>query len=465
VYIPVTAGVLTALGNKDYAPSPNYECPRFKCQADDVAILGVCSQCNTQTIINTKFDDCQVDFRYELNGGPQDPDINQGTYQDLLDRLSNLETEGLDYNLNMLCEQRPTNFPSISLNLNMVPITGYDTPSGGLMQPPPYRGAYGLTQEIGWVHPPSSPSLLINRTDGVDNATLRFCTFDRTDGNFNGIVQQPAISLIKASCFTSTTDLTLYHDILKVGQINGTLHTCDLQLCEKYYESITVQSGIKTYTKLKQNNLIPQERADSDNRRHLSAVADSGSNASYDIGFTAWNEMQDRFIKANPTDTNTTNNETDWNIVHNILRPTSRTNGSATDNFPLLFDRFADILTFVIQSSDNPDRENMSMTVSDTVPYVVVRWGYMAMPLAIVFFAALLLIISIVESRRKDYLLKTSTLAVMYHGLDARDWVHEPEDAQGIVRTKATDNDLFQEGKEINAVFVHDEGHMKLKRE
>jgi hypothetical protein len=456
---------LTALGNEDYAPSPNYNCPRSECRAHDVAILGVCSECNTQTIINTKFDDCKVVFKYAYNGGQQYPDINIRTYQDLLDRLSNLETEGLDYNLErMLCEQRPTNFPSISLSLNMVSNAG-EIASGGLMQPSPYRGAYGLNQDVEWFNHPSSPGRLINKTDGVDNATLRFCTFDRTDDNFSGIVQQPAISLIKASCFTSTTDLTLYHDILKVGQINGTLHTCDLQLCEKHYESITIQSGIKTYTKLKQNNLIPQERADSDNRRHLSAVADSGSNASYDIGFTAWNEMQDRFIKANPTDTNTTNNETDWNIVHNILRPTSRTNGSATDNFPLLFDRFADVLTLVIQSSGNPDRENMNMTVFDTEPYVVVRWGYMATPLAIVFFATLFLIISMVESRRKDYLLKTSTLAVMYHGLDAREWVHEHEDAQGIVRTKATDNDLFQEGKEINAVFVHDEGHMKLKRE
>jgi hypothetical protein len=87
----------------------------------------------------------------------------------------------------------------------------------------------------------------------------------------------------------------------------------------------------------------------------------------------------------------------------------------------------------------------------------------MVMPAVIVLFAALFLVLSIVGSRRKHYLLKTSTLAVMYHGLDAKDWVHKSDDAQGSVCTRATDNDLLQESKGMNAVFIYDEGQMKLK--
>jgi hypothetical protein len=120
VYIPVTAGILTALGNGEYAASPNFECPRSECRADDIAILGVCSQCSTHTILNTNFDDCKVDFTYGFNQGLPDEVIKDGTYQELLHTLNNLQTEGLYYDLTwLLCEQRPANFPSMSLQLNV----------------------------------------------------------------------------------------------------------------------------------------------------------------------------------------------------------------------------------------------------------------------------------------------------------------------------------------------------------
>jgi hypothetical protein len=246
-------------------------------------------------------------------------------------------------------------------------LTSGLTTSGSLAQSQPLRGAYGLSQGFSWPNDPSSLGHVSDSTDSVDGTTLRFCTYERPDSQV-----QPTTSLIRASCFTSSTNLTLYRDVLKVGQINGTLHTCDLQLCEKYYDSITVHSGTKTYAGMKQSNLILQERPVSDNRQHQSAIAASGSNASYDMGWSAMRDMQARFMKAaDPTDTS--NDDSDWNILHDIIAPTKRNNGTAIVNFPLLFDRFAEVLTSVIQPAGNPDGENVNMDVYDMETYIIVR--------------------------------------------------------------------------------------------
>ncbi|KAF2443256.1 hypothetical protein P171DRAFT_445738 [Karstenula rhodostoma CBS 690.94] len=129
-----------------------------------------------------------------------------------------------------------------------------------------------------------------------------------------------------------------------------------------------------------------------------------------------------------------------------------------------MFDRFAEFLTTVIQSSGNLDADNRTMDVDDPETYFAVRWAYLNIPIFIVLFAALFLVISIVESRKYDHLLKTSTPAVMYHGLDARDQMRESGEAEKKSRTRATANDLVQESKGASVVFV-DEGRMRLQKE
>ena len=377
------------------------------------------------------------------------------TYQDFSEALKDLPHVPADYILTMQCEQDYGDFPNVSLSLNATE----DTSIRPLLGPLWLKGVYNMLQEAQMVRHSSGISVPKNDTDLVRNATLKVCFYD----TLPRVTNNPTLSLAKASCFSSTTDLTLYTDILKVGQINGTVETCQLQLCEKHYDSISIQNGTKGYTGLTESNLILDK---SDNGR-MYARADSDAKTEYNIHYDALLDMRTRFNQIASTLQNSQDSKDlqDLNLLNSVLRPTNRTKGTALDNFPVLFNRFADVLTSVIQSSGNPDTDNVTMETWVGVTHVHVIWPYMTVPLFIVLFSALFLVISIIGSRNKAYLLKTSSLAVMYHGINASDWVHGPSDAQEGLREKTTESGLIQDSKKMNAVFIYDEDRMNLKKE
>jgi hypothetical protein len=96
-----------------------------------------------------------------------------------------------------------------------------------------------------------------------------------------------------------------------------------------------------------------------------------------------------------------------------------------------------------------------------------VRWIWLSGPLFFVFLSVVILILTIISSSssssRKQYLFKTSILAVLFHGLEGwnvSDLQTEP-DGQ-----KKTDYELLQlaNGMRVSS-RKNDEGSLKLKKE
>ncbi|KAJ4299107.1 hypothetical protein N0V90_004351 [Kalmusia sp. IMI 367209] len=466
----ITTGVLTALRNEAYNTSVNYKCPASECKIENVNMLGICSSCSTQTIINTNLDNCVVNFwegeEQNLEGGT----VAGGTYQDLQKYLSSVDSNYAttnEWELSTQCDVQHDEFPRLwlSLHARMLPgdLLNASLEHAGVNIPFESKddadgGVYTSLQETIMSMSSDNHNIVTNGTDNVDNTTLRYCVYNFT----NWKPDEPSYSLIKASCFSSATDLTLYTDTRKIGQLNGTLNTCDLRVCEQVYDSITIRVSTrqKSYIGLKTSNISLPKTYDPTGSL-INALGEGDHNYSYSMNVQALDDLRHQFMQI----ANISGSETQpW--TRDIQQPSRVSTASALDDFPLLFDRFAEVLTSVIQSSDNPNTQEKPMEVFDVDVTVEVNWPWMSMPFLIVFLAVVFLVLSIFGNRKKNYLLKTSILAVMYHGLDARAWERGVGEVHEGGREKARESELLQESKKMTAAFVFDEdGEMKLKKD
>jgi hypothetical protein len=434
---------MSALSNQPYIPAPNYNCTGPQCVIDDVNILGVCSTCKTEPMTIESFDSCNmVDFKQYWNTGEDADFYKVNNYQemhDLLIQFPELSSQdpAKDYEVfvvDMDCEKKYPDTAAISIRLRSQAIRGSLQQSGGV---------YGTMQEYSFIQKLDSDPLryCIYNTSLSDNLSPRFAT---------------------ATCFSSTTDLSLYSNMQYFGQINGTVTNCDLQFCEYHYDNVSIINGQKSYNGLKQNTLKAKPGPGYDPEtlnQDLDWTSDSNGGSNYPINYNSRNGLA-RVL-------NQTANSEDITVRADVNDPGLLGDGSSLNNITLLFERFANTMTSVIQSTANPNGHDNIMKVYDYEVFVHVQWQFMILPFIIVFLAYLFLALTIFESRKKRYLLKTSILAAMFHGLDPRDWKNVDEHGAVVGTTGiSTDGELVKRAEKIEVVFYqYDDGMRRLRKE
>lgn len=416
-------------------------------------MLAICSTCETEALEVTGFDSCDVDLTEFVTTGESNRAVQNGNYEQLHSfltqhpelgentRKENVTLVSDDYYIFMSCNKTYPDYPILRLDMQTrITYAALTT-----------AGAFFFTKQEMYLQYKNLNS------DVIWNAPLRFCNYTNSAGDTlpDGT---PSPSVAKFTCFTSSTDLGLYTDMSKIGQINGTVHKCDLRFCAHHYDSMTVLNGQKAYSVQKKGELTPvlgeNWRPDFPVRNWTSDVSPS---LLYEIDKWSKSALANQFFRI----ANDSSNHED------SLTPSGVGNGSSLDNFPLLFGRSADVMTSIIQSSYNPNTKTIDMSVFASDIFVDVRWRWMILPLTIVVTGLLFVVLSILESRNKRYLLKSSILAVMFYGLDMQEWGFVGDDGtKGMSQDRATDVDLAKEAEGIRAVFASDDfGRMKLKKE
>jgi hypothetical protein len=412
-------------------------------------MLAVCSSCETDTIDVTSFDLCKANLTTFDLSRPSDENnypLWNGTYEDLKGELV-LVDSSKSFSATMGCNKSFPDFPNLHLRL----------------QTSERFASLSAGEESAVYHTDQSTLFAEARQVGPAVA-LKYCVY--TSPELYGSKRVNSTSLMNATCFTSSTDLYEYQNREKMGQINGSVTRCNLHYCAHHYDSISILNGQKKQTGLTKSPLIFKDRINEE------------------TGY--WDPLL-RFSDLS-TWTTESSNEIDYitqemshySLVQEFLRSANSTpdpgldffdsklgNGSALNDFTQLFDAFASAMTSTIQSSANPNSTAVPMEVYDSNIFVEVRWRWMIMPLSVVFIGLLFLVLSILESWNKDYLLKTSILAVMFYGLDTHDWKNnDVGDMEGVSRRRALENNLTKEAEKIRVAFVHNEdGQMKLKKE
>jgi hypothetical protein len=82
-------------------------------------------------------------------------------------------------------------------------------------------------------------------------------------------------------------------------------------------------------------------------------------------------------------------------------------------NFTLLYQRIAEEVTVIMQSSANPNATNITGTAYGTDLYVQVHWVWLVLPVATVVISIMILGFVIFESKKKPYLFKNKILAAL----------------------------------------------------
>jgi hypothetical protein len=406
-------------------------------------MLAVCSTCETESIDINSFDECKASVR-ALNSN--ETFFEDGSYADLRDLLTDLSHYEGSLKVEMECDKLYNDYPTVHLTLEM----------GGATAILQAKGVYRNLES-------NDP------TEGYPGG-IKSCVF--TDiFPWAKTNSDKETSFLKSSCFTSTTDINLYNTTReKIGQINGTVTKCNMQFCAHHYDAISVSNGEKQHTNLTTQELIllPNEPSHEPSRTTWKTATElekdlrADQEIFYSIYDYSYSALAAQFLQI----ANITKDVNSQFSADSIVG-----NGSALSNFTRLFDTFADVITAAIQSSAIPENANSTvpMAVYATDIFVEVRWVWMILPLAVVLLGLVFFALTVLEGRKKEYLLKTSVLAIMFYGLEAREWGSRDEiegvEAE-IAKERARENGLAREAKGIMVAFVRGEdGGMKLKRE
>ncbi|KAF2656357.1 hypothetical protein K491DRAFT_715432 [Lophiostoma macrostomum CBS 122681] len=448
VYVPLKTGIMSALSNQPYTSAPNYYCPSPQCDIDNVNVLGVCSRCETEQLTVDKFDTCNVTrFEQHWDNSTDKNHYQVSNYQqmhDLLVQVPSLgqldpKTTAAPFAITMNCTKQYADTGPITIEMSSTGIRGK------LKQ---YGGVY--TDEEDYNINPDVDDLYLDTAD-----PLRFCLYNiDLDDEFS-----PKVA--KATCFNSTTDLSLYSNMQFFGQINGTAASCELQYCERHYDKVSIANGERNDTGYQESTLIarPAPNYDPDDNQNLDWTTNSAGGNIYTMDDVSQSGLTQIF--------NETVNAED--VVVSVLsaNPGILGDGSALNDIPLLYERFADAMTSAMQSTANLNGSNQPLKVYDYDVYVHVQWPFMIMPFIIIVLAYVFLALSIFESRKRQYLLKTSILASMFYGLDSKDWTGLDSNSATIgVIGGASDTELLKGARDVQVGFVQgDDGLRRLRRE
>lgn len=454
--IPVTAAIISSLKGQVYDFSPNYICPGTECNVTDVDMLAVCSTCKSEAITVDSFNGCSATvgradyFDYYLwseQGHMPAPEVEQKiepllqelNYQPLITGLDRQELK--EY----LIEKIQSNY-SAAREFNVVINCQKDY----MHIPPLVLRIYAGSQFVLLSHQEGSyQKAELHAAENISNIIhIQGHGFTSCRYSGNGEIQRnehPRIA--QATCFTSKTQLYLYRDLERIGEVNGTAISCNLDFCAHHYDLIVIRNSQKTYHGLRKERLMPLHTGlEHEISSRYASLRGQGEFVIFEHDLE---ELTSMFLRN-----------------ANITIPQLITMGTKNfRNVTLLFERFAERMSFAIQSYANPNGNNMTMNVFDEEQVVRIQWAFMTVPFVTVISGCIFIALTIYISRTKCYVLKTSILAAIFHGADALDEEQEEEnDARPAAKINVSDQRLMKRAEKISMVFEQLDGERRRLR-
>jgi len=237
----------------------------------------------------------------------------------------------------------------------------------------------------------------------------------------------------------SITEATVEGDITDPGQVDVT--TCEWSWCMQTYRNITATNGIIQVNRVDSVPLKLTDTFTNNGSRWHGYLPESGPEGP-DVGHTPgrFNITNDAasslFVFLRESFILRLNPQTRWGET-NITAATA--SYVASNSLEQITSDVAATVTNLIRSSDNINASTTYGEVVRSETYVIVRWGWLSLPLLMTLLANVLLFMSIISSASRSELFKSSILAVMFHGL--RGWqrdqlqVRRPETVDALEST------------------------------
>ncbi|KAL1610498.1 hypothetical protein SLS60_002167 [Paraconiothyrium brasiliense] len=258
------------------------------------------------------------------------------------------------------------------------------------------------------------------------------------------------------TCFESSTDLSLWEQPEKMSEINGTITQCAIDICARTYKDAVMKDGNMT---IGDSIEIPLRAVHVEYEDETKSVLVYNSTVLFESETDDTNNVQQyelggfdqRVLSASLG--LTTSDSPFW--VQNSIVYLNDTNG----DFKSLFDGIADVVSTVLQHPDNPRSASVAGPAYASQTFVEARWEWLILPLVLLTATICLLVATILQSRSRLYLFKTSLLPSIFAGFEGRN-------GMSIDDGNLTYHHLKELSGSINVRFeqnVHSE--LKLKRD
>lgn len=422
-----------AVSKEATASSGNGHCSTSLCQYADFETLAVCSKCEARQSFNARVNSIFGDCAWQNTNNS---------------RTTNYTVFGLDGVMRNKTEQKNTNDTTMNLimheimNRRFLETLELDLTCGGtgtsvtsMVDP-----VDTITLHIGKMdRPPSAPIFqlyLFGRSasrhmaeffvdpTGVDVENM-YGSGDplptTSDDTFNVCYHYPGGTELKhilsSICLSLTTDIRLWFNNAapsdQFGVLNYTESRCSLFPCIQRV----------TGAKLK-NNQFTAQYTNSNLEWYGSEMKDS-INAIIDEIYCSGHDNECLYSWT-PGSLSSVGQWINMTIDTEQFFSTYLTQtNSQGHNFTLLFQKVAEQVSAVLRTQSNPDITNFTGTVYGTEIYVQVNWLWFVLPLVLLASCLIILVLSIWDSSRKDYLFKNNILAAIafeLHGWEPHEY-------------------------------------------
>ncbi|KAF2736246.1 hypothetical protein EJ04DRAFT_575549 [Polyplosphaeria fusca] len=393
-HFPLSSAVLEVASRGTSSGPFNTYCSTSDCEYPDTESLALCSSCESEAISANSLT-CAFELILENN---------QNRSFDSLEELrrSVREFKNLSF-VEADCFRPYESAPQVLLRLEMS-FYG-DLPTDVSLYPRMAPDQDGISRvKRGWQQKPGNdpgqfvPQFFETGSNVTNEGYLLFCATQP---------ELDSISTISTStCFTSTTNLSVFLQKNHVGEVNGTVSICRLGFCVRRYTNIRVRDGVP---------FGDSEDIKSFHTKDLTTDIENGTMfATANTNNATYKWSTDMQLRLGQVVRENTESDQFGQYVH--LPAFQHT---MHGNWSLLFQKISEEMSRVIQSSINPYASNITGEAYGAEMFVRVRWQWFVWPVAMTLASVVLLAATIRGSMEKEYLFKNSVLAVLYHGLDA----------------------------------------------
>jgi len=276
----------------------------------------------------------------------------------------------------------------------------------------------------------------INMTRANAGDTYISSTLFQTTANAAPEIDRPRVGFMAAS---SIGEAIMKGDITDPGRVDVT--TCEWYWCMQTYRNVTATNG---NIHVNRTDSVPLKLTDTysnNGSRWHGYVPESdpeGQDPDHTPGrFNITNDASSSlFVFLRESFTLRLDPQTRWGETNITAATASYVASNSLEHITL---DIAETVTNLIRSYDNINASTTYGTIARSETYVVVRWGWLSLPLLMTLLANLLLVLSIIYSASRPELFKSSILAVIFHGL--RGWqrdqlqIRRPETASALEDT------------------------------
>jgi hypothetical protein len=413
-----------------------YNCPASECRFPDFNSLALCSNCEIEPAVINTSDACT----YEVRNSP-------GDYQNTTDLKSYLQTvssqPGLNIYLRILCTNEKYPYPSLFVEtlVSLVDATWTNQPDGRTTVNKIDYMTISVSDQIDGV------ATYMFKADNVTSIDSSPQYIQACINHYPRDTPYTSTNIVTTyTCFNLTSDIGVYTDLSRLGEVNGTITRCELDMCAQTYKKPT----------FKNNQFFPEEVIEIPLETIGNWTTTEGPHDDrfgFGYGGRGIDLLGTQLASATGTDN-----------YSNLKAYSSGVVQSLNGNFTEVFRRLAAACSVVMQSPKNPETRRIVGTTYAPETYVKVQWKWLIMPLSVVLISAIFMIHTVIRSWKIPYLYKTSSLATLFHGLEVA--AYEDYERGFVEHEKETDEDMFEIAKKMHVRLGHDrDGRLKFKKE